>query len=96
VKAHIGIEGNEGAYKLVKEAAHEEDDHNIVYGRIPTATVATEIDMQGLAKWQSQWKSTEKGPLCRSFFPEVEQRLKIKYPLHMSLPLSSPDTGRLD
>ena len=33
VKAHIGIAGNEAADILIKEAAHDEDDHNIVQTR---------------------------------------------------------------
>ena len=44
VKAHIGIEGNEEADRLAKEAAQEEDDQNIAYNRIPVTTVATEIN----------------------------------------------------
>jgi hypothetical protein len=37
--------------------------------------------MKGLIKWQTQWDSNEKGALCRSFFPLVEQRLKMKIPI---------------
>ena len=69
------------ADKLAKEAAQDVDEQNIVYDRIPITTVATEIKMQGLIKWQTQWDSTEKGALCRSFFPVVERRLKMKIPL---------------
>jgi len=64
VKAHIRIEGNEAADKLAKEAAHDENDQNIVYKRVPATTVATEINKHGLIKWQSQWNSTVKGALC--------------------------------
>jgi ribonuclease HI len=64
VKANIGIEGNEAVDKLAKEAAHDEDDQNIIYDRTSATTVATEINMQGLIQWQSQWNSTEKGALC--------------------------------
>jgi hypothetical protein len=51
VKVHIGIEGNEVADKLAKEAAQDADEQNVVYDRIPTITVATEIKMKGLIKW---------------------------------------------
>ena len=64
MKAHIGVEGNKAADKLAKEAAHDENDQNTVYDRVPATTVATEINKQGLIKWQSQWNSTEKGALC--------------------------------
>jgi hypothetical protein len=63
VKAHIEIEGK-AADKLAKEAAHDENDRNIVYDRVPATTVATEKNKQGPIKWQSQWNSTEKGALC--------------------------------
>jgi ribonuclease HI len=52
VKAHTGIEGNEVADRLAKEAAQEEDDQNIVYGRIATTSVATELKQEGIVKWQ--------------------------------------------
>ena len=81
VKAHIRIEGNEAADKLAKEAAWDENDQNIVYIRVLTTTVANKINKQGTIKWQRQWNNTEKGALCRSFFPLVEQRLKMKLPI---------------
>ena len=70
---------------LSKEAAHDENDQIIVYDWVLATTVATKINKQGLIKWQSQWKSKEKGALCRSFFPVVEQRLKMNIPLTLEL-----------
>ena len=81
VKAHTGIEGNDVADKLAKEAAQDSDERNTVYDRIPTTTFATELKMEGLIKWQRQWESTEKEALYRSFFPMVQQRLKMKIPI---------------
>jgi len=50
VKAHIGIEGNELADKLAKEAS-EDDELNRVYNRIPIITIATELKKEGITKW---------------------------------------------
>jgi hypothetical protein len=80
VKAHTGIEGNEVADKLAKEAAQEADDQNIVCARLIATSFATELKKEGIVKWQRQWESTENGAICRAFFPSVEQRLKMKLP----------------
>jgi hypothetical protein len=81
VKAHTGIEGNELANKLAKEAAEDDGELSVVYNRIPITTVATNLKKEGLAKWQRQWESTNKGALCRLFFLTVEQRLKLRVPI---------------
>jgi len=51
------------------------------YDKIPKSTVATRLKKEGTIKWQRQWESTDKGALCRSFFPEVEQRLQVNLPI---------------
>jgi hypothetical protein len=81
VKAHTGIEGNELADQLAKEAAEDDGELNIVYNRVPITTVATDLKKEGFAECQRQWESTNKGALCRSFFPTVERRLKVRMPL---------------
>jgi ribonuclease HI len=72
VKAHTGIEGNELADKLDKEAAEDYGELKVVYKRITITTVTTELKKEGLTKWQRKWESTDKGALCRSFYPKVE------------------------
>jgi len=64
-----------------QKAAEVDGELNIVYNKIPIKTIATERKTEGLTKWQRQWESTDKGALCRSFFPTVEQRLKLKIPI---------------
>jgi len=81
VKAHTGIEGNEVADKLAKKAAQDGEDRNFVYDRIPISTVASSAKEEGLRKWQAQWERAVKGAKCRSLFPTVEQRLKIRFPI---------------
>jgi len=65
--------------RQTRQKAAEDDDLNIVYNRIPTTTVATEIKKkgptvateikkEGLTKWQRQWERADKGALCRAFF----------------------------
>ena len=76
VKAHIGIEGNETADKLAKEAAKEDENLHAVYSRVPITVAASDISKKGLEQWQQQWDTTVKGAECRSFFPKAEQRLK--------------------
>jgi len=94
VKAHNGIEGNEVADTLAKEAAQDEEDRNFVYDRIPISTIASSVKEEGLKKWQTQWERTEKGAICRSFFPTVEQRLKIRIPITPEFTVLSAATGR--
>jgi len=81
VKAHTGTEGNELSNKLAKEAAEDVGELKIVYKRLPIKSVDTDLKKEGLTKWQRQWENTDKAALCRSFFPTVEQRLKLKIPI---------------
>ena len=81
VKAHIGIEGNETADRLAKEAAQEDGNFNIVFDRIPITYIINETNRKGLEKWQLQWTNTTKGAVCLSLFPKLEQKLKMKTPV---------------
>jgi hypothetical protein len=81
VKAHIGSERNEAADILAKEAAQDEGNQNIVFDRIPATSINSEINRKGLEQWQRKWDSSEKGAVCHSFFPRLDQRLKMRIPI---------------
>jgi hypothetical protein len=61
---------------LAKESAQDDEDRSTVCDMIPISTISTRVKEEGLKKWQAQWERAEKGALCKSFFPTVEQRLK--------------------
>ena len=94
VKAHTGIEGNEVADTLVKEAAQDEEDRNFVNDRIKISTIATSVKEEELKKWKAQWKRAVKGAISRSFFPTVEHRLKLRIPITPEFTVLSAATGR--
>jgi hypothetical protein len=81
VNAHTGIEGKEVADSLAMEAAQEEGDKIYVYDMIPLSSIAYTVKEEGLKKWQTQWERAEKGAICRSFFPNIKQRLDIRIPI---------------
>jgi ribonuclease HI len=77
VKAYAGIMGNELADTLAKKAATNEsltEDYN----RIPKNVVTRELVEESVKKWQRNWIQTTKGTKTKEFFPNVEERLKMK------------------
>jgi len=84
VKANVGILGNELADTLGKKAMTNEslkEDYN----RIPKSAVSRETDEESAKKFQRNWTQITKGSITKEYFPNVENRLKMKINLTQNL-----------
>jgi hypothetical protein len=77
VKPHAGIQGNELADRLAKEAATNADI-TIYYNKISKCVVKREIEITSMEKWQRIWNHTTKGNTTKEYFPIVAERLNMK------------------
>jgi ribonuclease HI len=77
VKAHAGILGNELADTLAKKAATNETLTE-KYNKIPKSVVKKELEEESMKKWQNNWMQTTKGSITKEYFPNIEERLKMK------------------
>jgi len=76
VKAHIGIFGNELADQLAKAAAND-NEAQITFNRIPISTLLSKLEEAKL-KWQKEWEDGTNAAITKAFFPEVQDRQKLK------------------
>jgi hypothetical protein len=77
VKAHVGIQGNELADALAKEAATNADIRES-YKKVPKSVVLSELGGISVEKWQREWEQMTKGEITREYFPVFADRLKMK------------------
>ena len=77
VKAHVGIQGNELADRLAKEAARNTDIKK-EFNRIPISTYYNEIAEETKKKWQNEWEKCVKATTTKEYFPSVQDRLNMK------------------
>ena len=94
VKSHIGIEGNELADRLAKEAAADTVELQVEYEKTTKSTIATRLKKEGIARWQRQWERTNKGVQCRSFVPSVQRRLQARLPILPEFTAIVPGHGK--
>jgi ribonuclease HI len=77
VKAHAGIQGNELADTLAKEAATNTDIMEC-YKKVPKSVVRSELGEKSVEKLQRDCDQTTKGQITKEYFPIVADRLSIK------------------
>jgi hypothetical protein len=90
VRAHVGIQGNELADTLAKEATTDRDI-SICYDKIPKCVFKSELERISVEKWQKNCNQTTKGSITKNFFPRFEERLNRK--LHTTQTLTTILTG---
>lgn len=94
VKAHVGIAGNELADKLAKRAARNKD-LEVCYERIPESEWLRVLQEESMSQWEKDWQTTTKGPVTKSYFPSVKDRLRVSIPLNNNLTTFLTGHGKL-
>jgi hypothetical protein len=68
---------------------------DITYNKYPKSAVISELKELGLQKWQSEWDSTNKGTLTKSFFPKLKDRLAKRLQMRLNISMVITGHGKL-
>jgi len=77
VKAHVGVQGDETADTVAKEAATNADIREC-YMKVSKSVVISELSEKSVEKWQTEWDPTTKGKITKEYFPVVADRLDMR------------------
>ena len=77
IKVHVGIQGNEVADTLEKEAETNADIKEC-YNKVPKSVVISELSEISFGKWQTEWDQTTKGKITKEYFLVVADRLNMR------------------
>ena len=55
-----------------------DSEAQITFNRIPIITLLSEIEEEANQKWQKEWEEGTKAAITKEFFPEVQDRQKLK------------------
>ncbi|KAJ4442446.1 hypothetical protein ANN_04032 [Periplaneta americana] len=87
-------EGNELADKLAKRAARNKD-LEVCYERIPESEWLRVLREESISQREKDWQTTTKGPVTKSYFPSVKDRLRVNIPLNSNLATFLTGHGQL-
>ncbi|XP_067143919.1 uncharacterized protein [Centruroides vittatus] len=73
VKAHVGLEGNERADELAKQAACVSD---LDYNELPVLHIKRELNKKMNQRWQTTWNQSPKGRFTHNILPNIQERLE--------------------
>ena len=94
IKAHAGIQGNELADTLAKEATTNMDIP-VCYDNIPKSVVKRELECASVDKRQSIWSQTTKGNITKDYLPIVTERLNMKISTNQHLTTMMTGQGNI-
>ena len=75
VRSHTGIEGNERADALAKEAS-DLDTRDLIYDHYPLSHIKRTLRSNSIIEWSKRWAHTSKGSVTKEYFPTIEERLR--------------------